>query len=60
MNQRTRSQRSISLVIALSAAVLMYGVAMSIGQSRLLPVMALFVAAAGWFGGLLFGWMSQV
>ncbi len=60
MNQRTRSQRSISLVIALSAAVLMYGIAMSIGQSRLLPVMALFVAAAGWFGGLLFGWMTLV
>lgn len=58
MNQRTLPQRSISVAIALSAAAVMYGVGISVGPVRLLPIMALFVAAAAWFGGLIVGWVT--
>ena len=58
MNQRTAPQRSISVAITLSAAVVMYGIGISVGPVRLLPIMALFVAAAAWFGGLIFGWAT--
>lgn len=54
VNSRTGSQRSISLLIALSAAAIMC----SVDQMRVLPIMALFVAAAAWFGGLIVGWTT--
>lgn len=54
MNKRTGSHRSVSLLIALSAAAIMY----SVDQMRVLPIMALFVAAAAWFGGLIVGWTT--
>lgn len=42
----------------MAAAAAMLEIGAHAEQARLLPIMALFVAAAAWFGGLIFGWMT--